>query len=354
MQKNTRGGLAYVVRIDRPREILPGQAAFHPMASLRLRTLIPGSELARQSTVTLVPFDQFLEDPGLRSLGRLSAAVIGKLSVSEVETMGWRRDRLLQAIRDCPYPVYADFSDNYAALGAARTSLLADYQAQVAALAPLTVPCAALAEQLRAQASHGIHVVEDPYELDEAPAAFAPQPDALRICWFGASYDAELLLESFTTLAASLPAKRLQLDFVAGPAGRAFSAQLGSRLQALPSGAAVRFMEWSLSSVRMALHDCDLVVLPQDWRSPWGRSKSHNRLVQAIRAGRVALASPIPSFAELSAFACVGEDLATLAQYALARPAEMLERVRAGQAYVRQRFAPQAIAARWAEVLRLG
>jgi hypothetical protein len=354
MQTDPGGCLAYVVRIDRPRELLPGQAPFSPMASLRLRTFIPGSELARRLKVVLVPFDQFLEDPGLATLGSVRAAVIGKLSVSEVETMAWRRDGLFNAVQQCPYPLFADFSDNYAALGHSRSPLLVDYQARMASLVSLTVPCAALAEQLRPQAAYGVEVVEDPYELAEMPAVFAPQHDALRLCWFGASYDAESLSDSFVSIAASLRAKRLRVDFVTAPAHRYFPAQLAGQLSAVHPSAELRFIEWSPSNVATALQDCDLVVLPQDPRSEWARGKSHNRLVQAIRAGRIALASAIPSFVELADFACVGDDLPTLAHYALAHRSELLERVRAGQAYVRGRFAPERIAARWAEVLGLG
>lgn len=346
--------LAYVVRTDRVREVKPGQAAFSPLASLRLRVLIPAAELARRWAVRLVPFEQFLEDPALRALGTPQAVVIGKLSVAEVETMAWRRERLFESIRACPCPVFADFSDNYAALGAARSAALVEYQDRMAALVPLTVPCAALAEQLRAQAAHGVHVIEDPYELEEAPAEFSPPADELRLCWFGASYDADLVQGAFVALAQGLRATRLRLDLVAAPTSRAFAAQMSARLAAVHPQAAARFVEWSPAASAAALAAADLVVLPQDTSSPWGRAKSHNRLVQAIRAGRVALASPIPSYLELAAFACVGEDLASLAQHALARRTEVLERVRAGQAHVRERFAPQRIAQRWAEVLRLG
>lgn len=354
MQTDPGGCLAYVVRIDRTRELLPGQAPFSPMASLRLRTFIPGSELARRLKVILVPFERFLEDPQLTALGTVRAAVIGKLSVSEVETMGWRRDRLFKSIEQRPYPLFADFSDNYAALRDTRSPLLAGYQAKIASLVALTVPCAALAEQLRPQAAYGVEVVEDPYELPEMPAVFAPQHDALRLCWFGASFDAELLTDSFVSLAASLRSKRLRVDLVTAAARRSFPTQLGRRLSAVHPSAEVRFIEWSPSNVSAALKACDLVVLPQDRRSEWARGKSHNRLVQAIRAGRLALASPIPSFIELADFACVGDDLPALAQHALAHRAQLLERVRAGQAYVRGRFAPERIARRWAEVLGLG
>lgn len=353
MQTDERDCLAYVIRTDRLRELAPGQALFSPMASLRLRVLIPGSELARRLKVVLVPFDQFLE-AGLTALGKVRAVVIGKLSVSEVETMAWRRERLFAVIADRADNVFADFSDNYAALAATRSAVLADYQARMASLAALTVPCAALAEQLGRHAARGVHVVEDPYELAEMPAVCSPGEDELRLCWFGASYDADLLNASFVALAASQRGKRLRVSFVTASERQAFVAQLGARLEAVHPDAKVRLIGWSPENVATALADCDLVVLPQDSHSEWGRGKSHNRLVQAIRAGRVALASAIPSYLELADFACVDDDFVASARYALANPAQMQERVRTGQAYVRARFAPQRIAERWADVLSVG
>jgi hypothetical protein len=346
--------IAYVVRIDGSRELEPGHPPFSPIASLRLRALIPASELARRIRVVLVPFERFLEDPGLASVGKVRAAVLGKLSVTEVETMDWRRERLFHNIANLAYPLFADFSDNYAALSTTRSTILMEYQETMGSLVPLTVPCGALAEQLRAHARHGVHVIEDPYELAETPAAFAPAQAMLRLCWFGNSYDAAVLTDQLASLAASLHSRRLRMDFVTAPARREFFAQLARRLSEVHAQMEVRFIEWSPESVAGALGDCDLIVLPQDSQSAWGRCKSHNRLVQAIRAGRVALASAIPSYEELAAFSCVGDDLSASARYALAQPNEVLERLRSGQAYVRKRFAPERVAARWAEVLGLG
>jgi hypothetical protein len=95
----------------------------------------------------------------------------------------------------------------------------------------------------------------------------------------------------------------------------------------------------------------DFVWLPQDTRESWAAVRSHNRLVSAIRAGRFALAAPIPSYQELAPYAWVGDSLADGLKWALANPEQAVERVRKGQAYVDQRFSPEVIGRRWAQIL---
>lgn len=345
------GGVAYVLRTDARRELTPGRAPFSSLASLRLRVLIPGSELARRAKVTLVPFDHFLADPALSTLPGLRAIVLGKLSVSEVETMDSRLERLFQAIERCPHPVFADFSDNYAALAETRSSVLRDYQTRMSSLARLTVPCEALAQQLAPHAKQGIDVVEDPYEIEQGSVRFDPGAEVLHCCWFGASFDTDSIHDSFVSLVTALRDRRVRIDFVAGAARRPFAQRLAARLSDVHGAVNLSFIEWSVQRVATALARCDLVLLPQDYGSDWGRTKSHNRLVQAIRAGRIALASPIPSYLELADYACVGEDFAACVREALRDAEDMTQRVREGQALVRDRFSPERIAERWAQIL---
>jgi glycosyltransferase involved in cell wall biosynthesis len=349
-----RDTVIYITRIDREMELVPGSPIYSSMASMRLRMLIPAGELARTATVKLVPIANFLRDAALARFDNVRAVVIGKLSVSEVETLGAQgRAGLFDAIERCGHPVFADISDNYPAFGSASAPQLLEYQTQLGARATLTVPCSALAEALQAQAQRGVHVIEDPFESPEAPARFAPSDGELRLCWFGAAYEPELVERAFVALAQTQSERRLRVDFVTHASRAPMARQLADRLRAVHHASDVRFVEWSLQNVTRSLADCDVVVLPQDSGSPWGRCKSHNRLVHAIRAGRVAVGSAIPSYRELSDYAQIDDDLAAALRAALEQPEAALQKVRAGQAHVQTRFAPARIAARWASVLGL-
>jgi hypothetical protein len=123
------------------------------------------------------------------------------------------------------------------------------------------------------------------------------------------------------------------------------------RLRARHPNLELRFIPWSLGSTEAALERSDFVLLPQEHRTDWGKVKSHNRMVSVIRAGRLAIASPIPAYRELADYAWVGDDLGQGLRWAIGHPDEARQRVTEGQRYIETRFAPQAIGDKWAAAL---
>jgi SAM-dependent methyltransferase len=152
----------------------------------------------------------------------------------------------------------------------------------------------------------------------------------------------------------ALGGRSAAVDIIAAAEREDVAAEITARVARDFPPATIRFVAWSPEAVESGLEACDLVLLPQDHRSAWGRAKSHNRLVETIRAGRFALASPIPCYAELAEYAWVGEDLGEGLAWALDHPDQAERRVAAGQAYIATRFAPELVGRKWAEVLGLG
>jgi glycosyltransferase involved in cell wall biosynthesis len=99
------------------------------------------------------------------------------------------------------------------------------------------------------------------------------------------------------------------------------------------------------------LRDCDLCVIPVDVANRAKSVKSANRLVEALRAGRFVVASPLPAYREFSESALVGEDIAQGIAWAVDHPAEVAARIRAGQLMVEQYYSPAAIAQQWLQTL---
>lgn len=113
-----------------------------------------------------------------------------------------------------------------------------------------------------------------------------------------------------------------------------------------------RFIPWSLEAMPPALSACDLVILPSDPSDPRKAGASANRLAEALNAGRLPVASPLPSYLPFSEAAWVGQDLVQGIEWALANPGEVLKRIRRGQAMVAERFAAEAVGSRWRELFR--
>jgi len=349
--------LAFVTASGEVQRVEPGVPLYSPLASDRLRMLLPAEQLARRLPVYLVPLQVFLDDPQLSALGAPAALVIAKLPAGLVAANPGPLRALVAALDRSPgLPVFADLSDNYASLATVLdNAFLAEYQEGLASHCGLIVPCAELERQLAPHAKRGIRVIEDPYESATAQPASMRPGETLRLCWFGnlGKPNFDLLETTILAVAAGLASRvrKIDLALVCGPAGERFAADLEETARGVHAGFGLRHVPWSPEAMAAALAVADVALLPQETRTEWGRAKSHNRAVETLRAGRFAVASPIPAYLELAEFLWVGENIAAGVNWALDHPGEAEARITAGQKYVAQRFAPDAIARRWIAAL---
>ncbi|HKC44550.1 MAG TPA: hypothetical protein VKC64_12020 [Burkholderiales bacterium] len=348
--------IGFVTPCQEVRFVAAGEAIFAPLASTRLRVLIPAAELAKRIRVCLIPPEWLAAGRALDTLGAARALVIAKLGTGFVraqpELIGGMIKRL-PALRD-EVRLVADVSDHYAAYGDEMGEpLVARWQEALLAHCEVTVPSASLAAEFARAGGRTLRVIEDPYESPAARPWRAPSTDPLRLLWFGnlGEINQAWLEAVFRNLASRLQERRIELTLVTHPAAAAWAARLGRDLTRGNERLTTRFVEWSLVATWSAIDACDIVLLPQDESKPWGRSKSHNRLVEALRGGRLAVASPIPSYVELADFAWVGSDLATGIEWVCGNADEARRRVESGQRYIEQRFAPAVVAANWLSML---
>lgn len=348
--------IAFVGNLPRTLRVQSEETYTSALASNRLRVLIPARELSRRIPVWLVPYAEFSERPDLSHLGEPLAIVITKLASKDVVAREAQLRTMIARLRKGPrrLPLYADLSDDYGALAEAmREPFLRDYPRLLGRVCELTVPTAALGAAVRKHARLGVHVIEDPFESPVARPVKATSSNPLRLAWFGMLSVTSLTMieRELQALAGGLVNQAVVLEIVAWPGSREAVQAMAGALRQVHPRFALSFTPWSLAATESAIERSDFIWLPQDHRSAWGRVKSHNRLVSAIRGGRLALASPIPAYRELAAHAWVGEDLAQGLAWALANPVAAAQRVASGQRYVEARFSPAAVAQRWAEVL---
>lgn len=107
-------------------------------------------------------------------------------------------------------------------------------------------------------------------------------------------------------------------------------------------------MEWSLKAQEECLALCAVVVIPTG-KSP---CKSANRLIEAVRAGKFVCAEPLPSYEEFAKWMWIG-DIQRGVQWAHENQDEVLERVAGCQAYIADKYSPQAIGQKWLETLSI-
>lgn len=349
--------VVFVSNIGRSMRVEANTPLESPSASSRLRVLAPIRALLPDVPVWVVAPEDLIRDPALDGFCRPRALVVTKFATQDLLRHRDRSARVLDALARWQgrVPLLADFSDDYAAVReGAGEAVLADYQAGLLEQCAVTVPCEALRAALAPGARHGIRVIEDPWERAQ-PALPRVAPGApLRLCWFGVLNDAALavLEPALAGILRRFPARALSIELVTAAGAGAEVDALRARLEPLHAQVRLAHQAWSREATWAALERCDFVLLPQA-DDDWGRVKSHNRLVETIRSGRFALASPIPSYVELQAFARVGADLAEGLDWALAHPQDAAARIGAGQQAIEARFSPAAVGARWRVALGL-
>jgi hypothetical protein len=351
------GFVAFVTAVEAPKQVIPEKPYVSNIASTRLRVLIPARQLARRVPVWLVSLTELVKRPDLAHLGRAGAIVLGKLTTKDIVANKLLLAELLRRLGDSAHTIYADLSDDYAALGRQiGEPFLAEYQKGLGRLCSFIVPCAALSRSLAEDAKRGLTVIEDPYESASPRPVRVAASSPLGLAWFGnlGSVNQAELEQAFGGIASGLADTAIRLEVVAADAVREHVTAMAERLRQRHPRLELGFTPWSLAATEAAIARSDYVLLPQDHRSAWAAVKSHNRLVAAIRAGRLAVASPIPAYQELAGHAWVGEDLAEGLRWAIAHPDEAAARVTEGQRYVESRFAPEVVGAKWAAALGIG
>lgn len=104
--------------------------------------------------------------------------------------------------------------------------------------------------------------------------------------------------------------------------------------------------EWSMESQRQALKSDCIVIIPT------GKSlcKSENRMVEAVRNGKYVCAEYLPAYEKFSQFFDLG-NIPEHIDRALSNPKDSLERVRAAQEFINDRYSPETIANQWLGVI---
>jgi hypothetical protein len=106
--------------------------------------------------------------------------------------------------------------------------------------------------------------------------------------------------------------------------------------------------EWSREKQITMLKECSCVILPT------GKSmaKSANRLIEAVRNGRYVIAGELPAHEEFKPFMSITQELKNNLQWFRdSNPADIIQRIRDCQAFIRDRYSPGRISRLWLEAI---
>src|SRR5262245_33661124 len=210
-------------------------------------------------------------------------------------------------------------------------------QAVVAQTAPM-------ADEVTRQFGKRCTVIEEAIEYPRERPAFSPGRP-LKLLWYGHSANHDTLAAGVAALAGAglgpisfMIVSNTMPEFMNG----GFSTQ--------PKDMGFEVVPWSILAQYSALAWCDMVFIPSS-DTPDKRVKGHNRVVEAINAGRIAITYPLPQYQELSAYSFCDVDYGASIRAALADPASVLRRIADGQHYIDGRFACAAVADKWRQLI---
>lgn len=313
------------------------------LASIRLRTGVAAHawQQAGHRNVFLNP-----EDAAAVAQADSAAAgvcVVGKLFL-DVEPEAWietcRRSKAAgrRLVLDiCDYP----FAEK-------PPGVVRFYEQALQLADAVTVNSARMAEMMAPHARQAPQVIEDAILAPARRPEFAPGK-VLELLWFGHVNNLRYLERVLESLAAYGGRRRCRLTIVTAPGQGVEQAVQRIQVHCAPQLSA-RFMPWSLESTRMALRQCDLVLIPGDPADPLKSGVSSNRLAEALQAGRFAVASPLASYQPFADAAWLGDDLIIGIEWALQHRGEVLVRLQRGQLQVAQRLAAEVIGRQWCDL----
>lgn len=311
------------------------------MASMRYRILLPAAELNKRGhRIVIASAVDNQMPPGLPEAMDADAIILSKGFHSVVETLAAEAEK--RGIK-----VIFDICDNH------FTHPNSYYDAIIRHTDVITCNTEAMAQVIKQHTDKPCHVIGDPYESMRQPPAFNPGTP-LKLLWFGHPLNLDGLTEAVPMLKEAAKAYPLALtvlsqSFVEYDVMK-FCGGLAGRLEgAVP----VYHVPWSVSNRQQALRDTDLVIIPPlpAARREARDTKSSNRIVDSLLAGRMVVADAIPSYEPFRAWAWLGEDMEEGIRWVLEHKTKIPSRIAAAQEYIEQHYSPEVIARRWEDVL---
>lgn len=320
---------------------LPSGDYYSPMASNRYRICLPAKYLRAKNyeieTIKLDPRE--LQGPAaLADAADCDVAVIGKITVVNMA-------EIVRSLRKRRVSIVVDFCDNY--FSHERKGPI--YKDLAASADHVVANSQLMAEEIERLTSRKAEVIFDPVEGGRNEASLNPQGNTFRFVWYGFPMGLAFLFDRLDDWINSKSAFQINLEIIT-----AVSDGLMRRAEDLNERwrdrCQIKLTSWSLSAVKQGIRSADAVLIPSDLNETT-KTKSPNRLVEAIYGGRLAVASPLPSYIEFGQFCCLQEDLDSI-EAALGGGAATIEKIRAGQNYIAERYLPAHAAAAWDKVFR--
>ncbi|MBF0358741.1 MAG: hypothetical protein HQL70_09035 [Magnetococcales bacterium] len=325
---------------------------FSSLASVRYRVLIPATFLSKAGHQ--VEIIQLAADAPVESiianmkLEGDSVAVISKM-------FSPAQYQLALGMKSRGVPIVVDYCDDNFAIA----NGVGEQELAVGRMADSIVSGSKfLGTTIERVLQRGYTVIADPFEGPYGAPAFSPDPEAVKLLWFGNYVNFSSLYIFFEQLKIYLQNSlangeepiRVKLHIVTGKQEEAIP-RLQQQADVFGQHLSITFTPWSPDVTWRAIDGCDMVVLPinPDQR---GLSKSTNRLLEPFRGGRMVVANQLPAYAPFADYAWIGDNLVEGILWACGNRDDVLKRITRGAELIERQYSASVIGGEWLKVFQ--
>ena len=304
------------------------------VASARYRVLLPAQALYRAGHHASVTTIANSNDPMLRA--GLSADVVvfsGRLHPDSVT--------LANEARRCGAGVVVDICDHHFSQPGGDDL----YRHMIEAADGVVTNTPTMAQRIEHFTGRHAAVIGDPFEGPGGEADFSPGPESVRLLWFGHEQNFDTFISAIPYFNAASTVRALDVTAMTGPIDgiNETLVEFNAKTQ-FPVH--LRYEPWSVAATWQALQNTDIVVIPSA-ASEAHQTKSANRVIETLHAGRFVVAHRVPAYNEFRNYTYLGEDLSAGITWAVRHPQEAWTRIAQGQRAVNEDYAPAIIGRKW-------
>jgi len=296
----------------------------------------------------------------LQLLGNPSCCIVGKLNHPDeafAQNILLANLAAISSLKSRSIPVLVNYSDNLAA--PTNKSVATLYRSLLWHADAVIYPCKAMQQLgkpwLNQNNPAQEWIIEDPWQVEELPYRQLNPDQPCRIIWYGHSSNAQYLLKGLPKLLQFCNAHaNYELTILSDSATQTrVKQQLKQSPQCKPWR--LRYVQWDNNSQPAQLNHeltrAHIAIIPSDIQDKRKLAASHNRAVDAIQAGCMVIASPLPSYKELSKLLLLSEDFGGTINAGIQQYSRLTNKWQVHRKKHMERFSPSSNAAKWREII---
>ena len=336
-------------------EIVLSKKASSSMASIRLQ-LIPAIKAAIsrhiETEIWSLHCDK-IDDQVL--MNKYLACIVGKLAThSHLEqSMYVANSAILSRFKDIDVPIISIYSDNHAR----KEDLMGTLYRQILRASSLVVCPTKTLQKAVNQFNSQVEtcVIEDPWQVQDMTGMRESLGECIRIVWFGShlnwKYMKNILVDTWKILE---PNRKYIFRILT--IKKAVELVKNNVIKSNPPcNVQIRSIQWSNddqpNQLQKVLENSDIVLVPSDPDDPAKKGVSHNRVVDAVRAGCIAIASPMPSYKEIEKAVIIGDNIPRLLRETIDSYDSLSAKISQSREAILERFSPDLNANKWEDVI---